>query len=261
MYRSNEYDYLGHKFWENGCGPSSIANAFISGFDITDANAAAELLRDVMHIMSGNPRIHQVDIKRFPLLAENESVILQYCENNGWEIVAYDKQLTPEELLQLCEAAPIVILSKQVGNEYWKAAIQYAQYLYEHDQTDATLYLVRASVGVTSTGGPLAIGQAGHFVTFCMPVKNFIEEGSIYLIDSATSALPGEAFGKLEYYKQQYPFVAHPWMHKAFLQRFGTERIHPNIVRFYLLDPSDDKATAANLFKLYGTTFWIFFIK
>lgn len=261
-FRANKFSYLNHYFWENGCGPSSVANAFISGLEVSDEQMAAAILHDVMHIMSLDPDRYAIDVKRFPLLATEDSAILQICTANGWNIIAFDKQLTEQDLSTTFSDTPIVILSKQIGNDYWSSAVRYIQYLYDQGYHDATVYLVRASTGTSSVSGPLAFGSAGHYVTFYMPVDEFIEQGSIYLLDSAASAIKDEPFGKSEYYKQQYPFVAQPYAHKVFLQTFGIERIHPNIVRFYLLNPDEtDRLTAAKLFKLYGTTFWIIFIK
>ena len=260
-FQDSEFSYLGRYFWENGCGPSSVANAFISGLEVTDEQMAAAILYDVMHIMSLDPDRYAIDVKRFPLLATEDSAILQICNENGWGIVAIDKQLTHQDLSDHLSEIPVVILSKQVGTDYWQAAVDYAQYLYDQGCHDATIYLVRASTGTSSVSGPLAFGSAGHYVTFYMPVGEFIKQGDIYLLDSAASALQDEPFGKSEFYKQQYPFVAQPYAHKVFLQTFGVERIHPNIVRFYLLNPETDRLTAARLFELYGTTFWVIFIK
>lgn len=261
-FRTARYSYLGRYFWETGCGPSSIANAFISGLEVSDEQIAAIILYDVMHIMSINPDRHSVDIKRFPNLATKDSSILQICAENNWNILAINQQLVQQDLCSLFSTTPVIVISKQIGTDYWQAAVSYAQYLYNHGYTDASIYLVRASTGTSSVSGPLAFGTAGHFVTFRIPVGEFIEQGSIYLLDSAPSALTGEEYGRYRYYKQQYPFVAQPWNHKEFLQTYGFERIHPNIIHFYLLNPFEvDRLDAAKLFKLYGTTFWVFFIK
>lgn len=261
-FRASKYSYLGRYFWETGCGPSSIANVFISGFEVSDEQIASAILYDVMHIMSVNPDIHIVDVKRFPDLATKDSAILRVCADSDWDILAFDQQLVPQDLYPLLSMTPVVVLSKQIGTDYWQTAIRYTQYLYNHGYPNASIYLVRASTGTSSVSGPLAFGTAGHFVTLLIPVDEFVEQGSIYLIDSASSALDGETYGQHQYYRQQYPFVSQPWNHKDFLQTYGFKRIHPNIIQFYLLNPLEaDRLDTANLFRLYGTTFWVFFIK
>ena len=69
-FKTNEYSYRGHNFWENGCGPASVANAIIAGFEITDEETAAKILLDVLQAMTGNPKTNLLDVKRYPHLVD-----------------------------------------------------------------------------------------------------------------------------------------------------------------------------------------------
>ena len=117
--------------------------------------------------------------------------------------------------------------------------------------------MVRVGTGTSSVRGPLVSGTAGHYVTLAIPVDEFLENGTIYLLDSAPRALANEAYGKDCYYKSRYPFVSNPRGHREFLNTYGIERVQEDVIRFYLLNPVEtNRLSAANMFTLYGAFFW-----
>ena len=111
--------------------------------------------------------------------------------------------------------------------------------------------MVRVGAGTSSVDGPLVSGTAGHYITLAIPVDEFLENGTIYLLDSAP------AYGKDCYYKSRYPFVSNPRGHREFLNTYGIERVQEDVIRFYLLNPAEtNRLAAANMFTLYGAFFW-----
>ena len=255
-FKTSEYSYCGHYFWENGCGPASVANALIAGLGITDEETAAGILFDVMHIMSSNPRTHNIDIKRYVQLPYRGNTLQQIYKENNWDIICYETTVSPEVIASIARPSTL-IFCKAKNEQRWEVAIEYAKAL---AGTNAVIYMVRVGTGTASVQGPLAFGQAGHFVTLCLPVDKFLETGAIYLLDSAPCALAGESYGKDCYYKMRYPFVSNPRGHRQFLNIYGVERVQEEVIRFYLLDPSVDRVAAANMFTLYGAFFWLIVI-
>ena len=74
-------------------------------------------------------------------------------------------------------------------------------------------------------------------------------------------ALTGEPYGSKEYYHTRYPFVSNPRGHKKFLDTYGIERVSPEIIHFYLLEPEGtNRLDAAKQFVLYGSFFWLIVI-
>ena len=250
-FKASEYSYRGHNFWENGCGPASVANAIIAGLEVTDEETAAKILLDVLQAMTGNPQKNSVDVKRYSYLVK----ALQWLyEEKGYTAVSYDYIITANDFFALVPQAPIVIFSKADNNNRWETALQYAAAL---EGTNAKIYMVRVGTGTAAVGGPLAAGVAGHFVTIEIPVEEFLNLGAFYLLDSAPSALADEKYGSKEYYRVRYPFAANPIGHKKFLDTYGIKRIAPEIIKFYLLK-QDTNAT--KLFTLYGSFFWMIII-
>lgn len=253
-FRTSEYSYCGHYFWENGCGPSSVANALIAGLGITDEEVAADVLSEVMWIMAGNPRRNNIDVKRYIYLPSQGETLQFLYDEGGWNLICYDYIITTEVLKAATSKAPALLFSKANNEKRWETVIQYAQVL---KGTGATIYMVRVGTGTSSVRGPLVSGTAGHYVTLAIPVDEFLENGTIYLLDSAPRALANEAYGKDCYYKSRYPFVSNPRGHREFLNTYGIERVQEDVIRFYLLNPVEtNRLAAANMFTLYGAFFW-----
>lgn len=257
-FKTNEYKYNGHYFWENGCGPASIANALIAGLGITDEETAAKILLDVLNTMSSNHKEYTINLNNYTYLATHGRVLPQLYEQGGWKVVCYKVPVTYETLVSLTNDNPILIFSKAKNESYWETVFNYIKALKE---TSATIYIVRIGAGTSSVSGPLAQGQAGHYITLAIPVNEFLVNGSIYLLDSMPCALTGEPYGSKEYYHTRYPFVSNPRGHKKFLDTYGIERVSPEIIRFYLLEPEGtNRLDAAKQFVLYGSFFWLIVI-
>ena len=234
--------YNSKNFWQNGCGPSSIINSLILGLDFGDQNAVIEFSQEVLRIFAIKHKPQERSIKvtegialdldqsdyiikhkeEFPIMY---SLLTQY----DGEIEYITKKIKPETVFNKISDGNTLILGKAALQEELSNYLDLAYDLYQRGYYDAEIIINCVQVGKEEWNRPFKT-KYGHYCTYYFNVKQLIEEGAFYLIDSLPRALEGEPFGKQEIYTQQYAFVGNK-SYKTFNNTFTCERINPTIIK------------------------------
>ena len=107
--------------------------------------------------------------------------------------------------------------------------------LHARRQDDATLILAYAGAGLDSSTAPLRSGASGHYLTVLLHVGSFIQNGTVYVLDSLPRALPGEPCGYKYLYRSAYAFPQAPDEEPdEFNARYIALRISPTVIKLTL---------------------------
>lgn len=228
---------------KRGCAPLSIANPLIAAFGVTDRETAADLVYEVMAVLTPKRQyrrkpvsveriarvLHQADRAEstgdFPQLA-------RYVGMHPGEIRVTDDDLTaPQTAAALADNPPSMLVGRMYVQESWEEAVRVAYTLHEAGYDNALLMLGYAGAGTANTGAPLRSGDSGHYLSVCLHVGTFVSNGSLYVLDSLPRALSGEAFGPDLLFHVPYRFTEDEG---AFRLSFTASRISPTVIRLSL---------------------------
>lgn len=250
-FQNNNYLYCSNSFGDGGCGPSSITNGLLTLFNFTDYNMVGELTEEVIRLMSnGHNKKNSVSLSNLALLDLDSSSYLKNKKefypnlynmvfNYPGDIIYKDKILKNDELVNYlnnvnCDYTFIYNLSM---SDNWQYIIDIINTLYINDKYNANMIFTFSSGGTTGTTGPFRSGKAGHYVSFVINVKDFYEEGSIYLLDSNPRGIKGEKIGEGTRYKYHYDFENKGLkIFDNFRDTYNATRISDNVIKFSLND-------------------------
>ena len=208
-------DYLNGR----GCQPISMANGLIAAFGVTDydtgrdsytADTRFSTLRDTLYAYPGT-------------------------------VFATPETLTADEIIPLLvrQGAPGLISFCLSVNPSWEDAIRVIFALYDYGWSDARLIITRAGAGKEKYGTPFASGKNGHYISALIHVGKFMQDGSVYILDSLPRALPGETSEDGGIYRARYPFgEQNPDNH--FNTHYEAARISPCVIRLTLREDFRD---------------------
>lgn len=241
-------DYLNGR----GCQPISMANGLIAAFGVTDYDTAVQLtleaavalippdqrkngpVHPAMLPVTLNPDTY-AETDRFPVLKE---IICAYPGT----IAGTEKDLDAEEAIALIgeQRAPAIVSFCMDVNPSWEDAVRVIFSLYDTGLQDAMLILTRAGAGKESYGTPFASGKNGHYITALVHVGRFMQDGSVYILDSLPRAIPGESSEYGSFLRARYPF-GEQREDKPFNLHYEAARINPCVIRLTL---KEDKRAA-----------------
>jgi len=241
-----------------GCAPSSVANALIAAFGVTDADTAAQVVQETLRILCPgqkygrkpidlnklanllNPAFMAESAGKYPALS---SLVTGYPGTIDYSA----DTLTMERAL---EAAALRrgenhILTGRIGvRDSWEDAIRLLHALHAAGMDDAALILAYAGAGTTSKAAPLRTSAAGHYLTLYIPVGMFAERGTLYVLDSMPRAVFGEEYRPGLAYRSCYAFVEEE-PDAPFNALFTVSRISPTVIRADLSETALERLAAA----------------
>ena len=234
-------DYLNGR----GCQPISMANGLIAAFGLTDYDTAAALTLEAAVALvppeqRKNGPVHSAMLPvvlsrdtyessdRFPVLKD------AVCSYPG-TIAGTEKTLGADEAIALInqQIAPSIVTFCMSVNPSWEDAVRVIFSLYDAGMSDATLILTRAGASKESYGTPFASGKNGHYISALIHVGKFMQDGSVYILDSLPRALPGEPSEDGGIYRARYPFGEQN-EGNHFNRHYEAARINPCVIRLTL---------------------------
>lgn len=251
---NNDYAYVRHHFWENGCLPSSVTNALAAAFGSSEISTPA-LLKEVMTLLAPNhnPRQNAVDIKRLSYLYEggrdSAYPTLNGFLDNVSSITHVESDLSAPALLERLTAqgdSRVALTFNLTIRKNWERVLEITDALYNAGYHDARLVLCNITVGTPGTVAPFrSVGAAGHYASLFFSVREFYESGVFYLLDSYPRALDGEVYGKGNLYAAKYAFVnTDAPGFQAFNALYQVAHVTPTVVKVALLPDSLGALTA-----------------
>ena len=261
----SSFRYSNNYFRFGGCGPASAANGVIAALGVTDQDLAAEVLRDVMNLLTKfSPVKNKIQITRLDYLDYTRSQLAagagdaQYPALNralrdfGGSIHYLEGSVNAKTLAPLLPESgdgPVIFHGNFNGNDRWANLREVIQLLMDAGYEDARFVLSVLGAGTEVTKSPFRSGTAGHYLCVCIDMKSFCETGEIYVLDSLPRALAGEEFGPdMEPYHLQYDFLKrqkYSTSLEEFNALFTVERVQPTIVRAMPIGEALDAVHAA----------------
>lgn len=234
-------DYLNGR----GCQPISMANGIIAAFGVTDYDAGVQIVLESSRLLVPDEKRLRAPVlpellppalnpetyagsDRYPVMAET------ICAYPG-RISATLDILSAEEAAALAEAhpAPAVLSFRMSVYPSWEEAVRLLFALHDMGMDDAMLCLTRMGAGKESYGTPFASGKSGHYISALIHVGKFMQDGSIYILDSLPRAILGESSDNGGIFRGRYPF-AEQRETKHFNRHYEAARIQPSVIRLTL---------------------------
>lgn len=228
---------------EGGCRPVSIANGVIAAFGVTDRETAIGVVTESLKLMVKNkrPSNQKVSIGLLPGLLdpqkrlEEQEKFPSMARTVGAYTGTVDVVLerpSAEEVISLIHAQQRpAILCRQISvKPSWEDVVRIITELHEMGLDDASLCLMQTDAGRTSSGGPLASGRFGHYLTLYINVGAFMESGALYVLDSLPRAIEGETVDRSTVLRNAYHFPAESYTRK-FCSVFAASRISPTVIK------------------------------
>lgn len=243
-----EYMYGGNHFRFSGCGPASVANALIAVLGVTDDDTATGLTRDVLYLLTRyQPNKHRMQIRALnylnftdpaqiadPLYPTLNRLLQDY---NGL-ILYSDQPITTAELekyVYRLNGHKALFHSALSKTNRWAQICAMARVLLDNGYEDADIVIAFQGAGTVKTRGPFRSGTSGHYLSVYIPLREFVEEGAFYVLDSMPRALDGEDYAPNQLpYMLKYDFAGSQLYYgslREFNERFTVERVKNTIVR------------------------------
>lgn len=229
-----------------GCRLVSIVNGVIAAFGVTDHETAAGLVPEALVLLdSGSKKSERlVDLLNMtslvdPVLRASQQEEFPYLAKTvgayPGSVQASGKRLDAQEALEILgkAQAPFMLVGRMSLYPDWTDAMQILIGLHEMGMDDATLTLASIGTGAKKNGTPLRSGDYGHYLSVMFHVGSFIEDGTVYVLDSMPQALEGEPYNMEGAPRAQYAFVT-DGPGKAFNQNFCASRISPTVIKLSL---------------------------
>lgn len=234
---------------DGGCRSLSITNALSLAFGIDDEKEIANILSDIIslnynckemnnYILSENkPRKY----KFINHLIDSKDEKILSIGNNSNNFLSQIEEYQ-DSLNQDCSFFGIVAFNK---NNY-DSIIDAINKLYNiNPDTNVIIYSI--SAGTRSVGSPFGSkSDSGHYVTLLINVREFVENNSVYLIDSLPKNLANETK-----YHATYNFAEGPKMGSLvkFTNAYEIKRIKDEVLKLTYKNGSIDK-DALSILKL-----------
>lgn len=241
-----------------GCAPSSIANAVIAAFDVTDADAAAQIVQETLRILCPgqkygrkpidqnrlsnllNPQLMAESAERYPALSV---AVGSYCGTIDFSL----DRFTSDRVSAAIEnhSGENYMMTGRIGvRDSWEEAVRILYALHDAGMDDAVLILSYAGAGTTSSDAPLRTSNAGHYLSLYIHAGMFAESGTVYVLDSLPRAIFGEEYRPGLAYRSCYAFVEEK-PDSPFNASFSVRRISPTIIRIDLNETSVQQIACA----------------
>ena len=227
-----------------GCAPSSISNAVIAAFGVTDPNAAEQIVQETLRILCpgqkyGRKPIDQSKLstllspekmaesaEKYPALAAS---VGSYAGTIDFTLDKFDLDLVLTAIEN--HRGEDYMTTGRIGvRDSWEDALRCIYALHDAGLDDAVLILAYAGAGTASGTAPLRTSSSGHYLTLYIPVGPFMSSSTIYVLDSLPRALFDEEYRPGLAYRSCYAFVEEEPDSK-FNRTFTTRRISPTIIR------------------------------
>jgi len=284
--RFGKLPYDTTRFSVRGCAPSSVANALIAAFGVTDEDTAAQIVEETLRILCPGQKYGRkpIDLNRLAHLLD-PAFMAESAEKYptlSSLVAAYPGVIDYSADTFTLERALAAAQRRSEGGiatgrisvrDSWEDAVHILHALHEAEQDDAALILAYAGAGTSSEYAPLRTSAAGHYLALYIPVGMFAESGTVYVLDSMPRAVFGEAYRLGLAYRSCYAFVEEE-PDASFNARFAASRISPTVIRIDLNEaalaqiesaaaaaPEGERAQARiaahteqmTYFKIYGT--------
>ena len=230
-----EYRYFGDRFVINGCGPASVYNGFAVSFGITDDDFAAKVLLEIMTLLSNyqKPEKYANDFRRMSLLTS------ELCDNYPTltemkslvdQVIWMEKRTTAKNVKKALEPVQgsAVLIGRINLSQNWGEIIDLAEELHAQGRDEAILTVTNLATGTDDMGTPFCLGDNGHFITLTMQVGEFLEHGTIYVLDSYPRAVRGEKLK--DPYDLRYYFAANNKL-TGFRTHYYAYHVKPAVVK------------------------------
>lgn len=232
--------------YQRGCKLISVVNGVIAAFGVTDKEAAAGLVPETIDLLvpGGKRSSRSVNVQGMPnlvdpaLRASQQEEYPYLAKTVGaypGSVQTSQKQLDAQEVLEILGEAqtPFMFVGRMSVHPDWTDALQILTALHEMGMDDATLCLACAGAGTDTSGTPLRSGKTGHYLSVLFHVGSFMEDGTVYVLDSLPRAIEGEPFSRAYEMHAQYAFVGDSSTN-AFNRNFTASRIRPTIIKLSL---------------------------
>lgn len=256
---------------QRGCKLISVVNGVIAAFGVTDRETAAGLVPEALDLLvpGGKRSKRSVDLQNMPGLVDP---VLRASQQEEYPYLAKTvgaytgsvqvsgKQLGAQDVLEILGKAqtPFMFVGRMSVHPDWTDALQILTGLHEMGMDDATLTLACVGAGAKKHGTPLRSGDFGHYLTLLFHVGSFMEDGTVYVLDSLPRALAGEPYDTEGAPRTQYAFVTDSPV-KAFNLNFCASRISPTVIKLSLtpeeletLRAEPEETAFARRMKLYA---------
>ena len=183
-----------------GCGPSSVANALIITFGITDPNKVKSLLLECVSLGGAGSTVSDYLVgksKRNNKYSTLNSIIdnaggpIYYMGGSGNKVLEYIQTNPPKDGQKVYLIGKMAFQSGGRNDSSYGNIINITNALYKTaPNTNITFFGMAGGTGGRAFGSK---SDSGHYVGLLINVKDFKENGSVYLLDSYPRRLPGEA--------------------------------------------------------------------
>ena len=216
---------------EAGCGPFSITNALSLAFGLKTDNDFASLLKDILQIGANYKTINDHLTKKYSnrkstsfnkLINQSDTVMLN-GGNNAKNILSKVRKTTA---LGKKDTYIFGITSFNLNN--FDNLIKIIKELYDKN-LDINMVFYNMTAGNINLERPFgSISNNGHYVSLLVNVQEFVENNTLYFIDSLPRNIKNEHNHKIN-----YNFVEKPNKGKlrSFNQTFDVERINEQILK------------------------------
>ncbi len=228
------YQYIKDRFVINGCGPASVHNAMAVAYGIDEQELSEGVLIDLMTLMSDfkRPADFGINYKRMYLLTEpvcDEYASLTEMKGHVDHSV-WLKKISAKKLIAEVDKyeGSLVVMGRTNLMQNWSVIVTLADLLHERGLDDATITVATLSSGTPSTGAPFNMGETGHFLTVSIQVAEFLNHGTIYVLDSSPRAVRGESLS--ETYDKKYYFAENNKL-TSFRLNYDAYHLTPMIVK------------------------------
>ena len=242
-------DYLNGR----GCQPISMANGIIAAFGVTDYDTGVEIVLESAELLVPSDQRRRAPVHPELLPAAIEPALLKgserypvmattVCAYPG-AINAISDTLNADEAISLLSAqqAPAIVSFRMAVHPSWEEAVLLIFAMHDMGMDDATICITRAGGGKASYGTPFSSGKTGHYLSALIHVGKFMQDGSIYILDSLPRALPGESIEDGTY-RGRYPFGEQRET-THFNQTYEPARIQPCVIRLTLREAARAELT------------------
>ena len=243
-----DFMYTGNHFRFSGCGPASVANALIAVLDVTDHDAATAIARDVLYLLTRDqPNRTRMQINHLSYLNFTDPAQIadprypalnQALRDFGGLILYSEKNVTAATLsdtLAKLNGRKALYHGTLPNSDRWARICGMIRVLLDSGREDAMIVLAFQGAGTETTMGPFRSGTAGHYLSVCVPLREFCETGAFYVLDSLPRVLDGEDYAPNQLpYMLKYDFAG-PQTYfgslRDFNEFFAVDRIKNTIVR------------------------------
>lgn len=228
-----------------GCKPVSVANGIAAALGVTDREMAVGLVREVISLLvperqrsKGAINLAAMNLLFDPVRREKRqgrSPNLEAALSGYEHLLLMPEKAGVQEVLSALDgaSAPFLLAGRMSVYPSWDDMQRIAQCLHEQDMDEAMISLACLGAGRESHDAPLRLGKYGHYISILIPVGAFLEEGTVYVLDSMPRALEGEPYGGREVLRVPYAFLS-DGPNDAFNQSFEAVRVSPTVIRLTL---------------------------